>query len=121
MPDPAQSHYDLMLERPGEERLLTFALDAPPPGKPGDESALGYRRKDHRRIYLDYEGDVSGGRGSVRIWDRGRVQWLALDPSLVRFRLSGARLQGIFSVAPARPITAIVPDSSVTITREPAP
>ena len=26
---------------------------------------------DHRLAYLDYEGPISGGRGSVTRWDRG--------------------------------------------------
>jgi len=32
---------------------------------------------DHRRIYLDYEGEVSGGRGVVRRWDSGVYQVVA--------------------------------------------
>jgi len=41
---------------------------------------------DHRRIYLDYEGEVSGGRGVVRRWDFGVYQVVASG---------GERTQGI--------------------------
>jgi hypothetical protein len=32
---------------------------------------------DHRRFYLDYEGEVSGGRGVVRRWDAGVYEVVA--------------------------------------------
>ncbi|GIW83796.1 MAG: hypothetical protein KatS3mg106_309 [Gemmataceae bacterium] len=32
---------------------------------------------DHRRVYLDYEGEVSGGRGVVRRWDAGVYEVVA--------------------------------------------
>ena len=49
---------------------------------------------DHRRIYLDYEGEVSGGRGHVVRWDTGEFEWLADQPDLVTLRMHGIRLQG---------------------------
>jgi hypothetical protein len=53
---------------------------------------------DHRPFYLDYEGPVSGGRGTVRQWDAGEY---ALQPGnnlcvtlSGRRGLSQARLTG---------------------------
>lgn len=63
---PRGAHFDLMLEV--GDVLKTWALPQPP--EPGVEitcEALG----DHRVTYLDYEGPLSGGRGSVIRWDRG--------------------------------------------------
>lgn len=111
-----------MLERePGEERLVTFSFDREPPAAPGDAPVLGRRREDHRRAYLDYEGDVSGGRGSVRIWDRGEVEWVAPAPGGLAFRLAGTRLRGGFRVAPAGARRKLERDSKVLIARESAP
>ena len=53
-------HWDLMLE--GDGVLRTWRLDAPPePGK----TVRATSSFDHRLIYLDYEGPISGGRGCV--------------------------------------------------------
>ncbi len=59
-------HFDLMLERrAGDERLLTFRLDRRiEMGVPG--VARGELLGEHRAAYLEYEGEVSGGRGRVR-------------------------------------------------------
>jgi hypothetical protein len=48
----------------------------------------------HRAIYLDYEGEVSGGRGSVRRRDRGTCEVVAWGPGLVRLDLRGDQLVG---------------------------
>src|SRR5262249_5609576 len=54
-------HWDLMLERDGV--LRTWAIDAPVvSGRDLPARSLG----DHRLVYLDYEGEISGGRGRVR-------------------------------------------------------
>lgn len=85
-------HWDLMLESDGV--LQTWRLaDMPAPGKPIEATALG----DHRLLYLDYEGPVSGNRGTVRRWDAGTYHWdetgiLSLKGTRVRGR---ARLQPI--------------------------
>lgn len=88
-------HYDLMLE--DGEVLVTFQLDAPP-GPHGP--ARGRRSFDHRPVYLDYEGPISGDRGEVRIWDRGRMSDLEGDPRAPRYRAraAGERLRGVVEV-----------------------
>jgi len=59
-------HYDLMLERGGV--LCTWAFDALPQA---GEPIVAERLPDHRLAYLNYEGDVSAGRGRVRRVDSG--------------------------------------------------
>lgn len=82
-------HWDFMLERGGV--LKTWALDAPPaPGKEGAARAL----PDHRAAYLDYEGPVSGGRGTVARVDVGVYIPLEWTDDRVRIRLEGRQLVG---------------------------
>ena len=57
---PREDHWDLMLE--GESKLMTWALSEMP--KPG-ESIPAVALADHRKSYLDYQGQISGDRGSV--------------------------------------------------------
>ena len=63
---PHGVHFDLMLEVGNV--LKTWALpQVPQRGMELECEALG----DHRLAYLDYEGPISGDRGSVTRWDRG--------------------------------------------------
>lgn len=57
-------HFDLMLEVPGQEKLRTWQL-AKWPLDPG-ESCKAREIEPHRRAFLDYEGEISGGRGHVQ-------------------------------------------------------
>lgn len=56
---------------------------------------------DHRRIYLDYEGPVSGNRGTVRQWDAGTFDLLSDSADCLRVRLTGRRLRAIVELAAA--------------------
>lgn len=68
--DHPYPHLDLMLE--AADTLWTWRLEAPlPPGQP----IRAVRVFDHRLIYLDYEGPISGGRGSVQRVDEGSFVW----------------------------------------------
>ncbi|MEO1496511.1 MAG: hypothetical protein AAFV43_05115 [Planctomycetota bacterium] len=100
-------HWDLMLERPdmqAEHRLATWSLLALPTawvamlGREGAsqggsrrasraETVDATRLADHRAVYLDREGPIGGGRGSVERWARGSVAWLGEGVDLVELRL----------------------------------
>ena len=91
-------HWDFMLEVEPGGALRTWAVDAPPaPGLTLPARALA----DHRAAYLDYEGEVSGGRGRVRRVDRGAYEPVDWGPDLVRVRLSGGQLVGLVELRPA--------------------
>lgn len=86
---PRASHWDFMLEADGT--LRTWALAArPDTDSPIDAEALA----DHRLAYLQLEGPLSGGRGSVSRWDQGEYRAEEWKPEKVVVRLSGARLSG---------------------------
>ncbi|HYF15852.1 MAG TPA: hypothetical protein VD971_12355 [Phycisphaerales bacterium] len=86
-------HFDWMLERPGEpwRGLLTFRTRERPDG--GGATLHATRLGDHRRAYLEYEGEVSGGRGRVTRVAAGVVEALEERPDGVRVvvRFGGAR------------------------------
>jgi hypothetical protein len=71
--------------------LATWALPQAP-----DTAAemTAPRLPDHRLAYLDYEGPVSGGRGTVSRWDQGtyRTEHQTDDQWIVT--LQGQRLPG---------------------------
>jgi hypothetical protein len=83
-------HWDLMLE--AGAALQTWRLAAPPAiGVAIAATALA----DHRRDYLDYEGPVSGKRGTVRRWDAGDfIEDADSTPTFRRWTLAGMHIQG---------------------------
>lgn len=88
--DHPTRHWDFMLE--AGPTLRTWRLERPP--APG----LAVRAEasfDHRLIYLDFEGRLSGDRGSVTRWDAGTFAWKTEGAECVVVRLDGERLRGI--------------------------
>ena len=64
-------HWDLLLELDEEGLLATWRiLDDPGRGSQWRAEPL----PGHRREYLDYEGPVSGDRGTVTSWDTGEYE-----------------------------------------------
>lgn len=86
---PKPSHYDLMIQ--WGEILRTWTLaDWPEMGA----EVLAVPDADHRLAYLDYEGEVSQGRGHVQRKDEGTCELVAESPGKIHLRLSGRVLQG---------------------------
>lgn len=56
-----ESHFDLLFETTPGLSLATWRS----PAWPIDEPTEVLRIKDHRRIFLDFEGELDGGRGYV--------------------------------------------------------
>lgn len=109
LPDDADrpSHWDLMFERDESDRLWTWSLAELPRA---DGPVAAQRLPDHRRAYLDYEGPVSGNRGTVRRWDTGTCRCLRDDEGELLFQLNGQRLRGQLRlerlVSPDEPTTS---------------
>ncbi len=53
---------------------------------------------DHRLAYLEYEGTVSGGRGTVKRYDTGEYAIISDDSRSVKLQLQGQRLNGVIAV-----------------------
>ena len=87
--DHPSLHWDFMLET--GNRLRCWRLLAPPcNGKTIQATPLG----DHRFLYLDYEGPVSGKRGRVVRWDSGTYEWIVDKRDRLEVMLQGDHLQG---------------------------
>ena len=63
---------------------------------------------DHRAAYLDFEGEISESRGSIRRVDRGEYEVLLWNSDLVKVRLKGSQLLG--SVELRRAVSGDVED-----------
>jgi hypothetical protein len=82
-------HWDFMLE--DGDVLRTWAIDRPLiAGRDLPARALG----DHRKVYLDFEGQISRGRGKVRRLAAGTYCILIWSADHVRVALEGAQLAG---------------------------
>jgi hypothetical protein len=82
-------HWDLLLEQ--GEVLKAWELLQPL------ESVLEQEIRtlpDHRLHYLDYEGPISGDRGSVKRWDAGDYQLIDSSDNVSVYRLAGKRIVG---------------------------
>ena len=88
-----REHWDLLLEQ--DETLFTWQLGSCPASDqnfPIDAARIA----DHRKIYLDYEGPVSGARGHVTAVDRGKLTMISQDPQRIEFELEGESVAGRF-------------------------
>jgi hypothetical protein len=92
-------HWDLMLD--AGERLVTWQLLDDPrmlTASPAPGAVRARRIADHRRAYLDYEGPVSGGRGSVSRVDRGHYALVEQQADRWVLQLAGVLLNGRFQL-----------------------
>lgn len=93
--DHPSLHWDFLLEQ-GESCLTWRLLKSPDSLGEIPAEAIA----DHRLLYLDYEGPVSGNRGTVKRWDAGTFEWLSPIELLAsnfahcEVSLSGQRFSG---------------------------
>lgn len=88
--DHPRRHWDFMLE--AGPVLRTWRLLAPPETGRTVEAEPTF---DHRLVYLDYEGPISGGRGMVSRWDWGTFTWITAEANALTVDLTGHRLSGM--------------------------
>jgi hypothetical protein len=87
--DHPHIHWDLLLEEGNV--LRAFRLEGPPaPGRTFEAERIN----DHRLIYLEYEGPISGDRGEVRQWDAGQFEWSVDATERMVVSLVGRNFQG---------------------------
>jgi hypothetical protein len=82
-------HWDLMLE--WGQALRTWAVEIEP-GVAMEVKAEAL--PDHRLAYLDYEGPISGNRGTVTRWDAGQYQLENDREDELTVQVRGGRLCG---------------------------
>src|SRR3954468_23702635 len=82
-------HWDVMIE--DGDALRTWAVDAP---IVSDADLPARELPAHRRVYLEYEGAISGDRGTVRRWDQGTCEVRAWGEARVVLGLRGGQLVG---------------------------
>jgi hypothetical protein len=88
--DHPELHWDLMLEAGAV--LWTWRLSSPPRI---DQQIYALRTFDHRPLYLDYEGPISGDRGSVVRREKGTFSWDIQTDERLQVRLMGELLRGV--------------------------
>ena len=91
------THWDFLVETAESEKLTSWRLLGNPLTATGP--VLAQPIADHRRLYFDFEGELSDGRGSVRRLDRGEAEVIAEAQGIRIFRLTGVRLFGLYKIA----------------------
>ena len=101
--DARRLHYDFRLERNGA--LASWAVPKGVPLEPG-QRALAVHVEDHPLEYATFEGVIPKGQygaGPVEIWDKGTYELVEekKDGGLT-VRLHGERLEGVWTLVPAK-------------------
>lgn len=87
--DHPTPHFDLLFEV--GEVLWAWRLDRLPEV---GEAVAATRNFDHRHLYLEYEGPISGGRGRVSRVDRGEYRWIEQSEARLEAEVRGERMRG---------------------------
>jgi hypothetical protein len=86
---PRPSHWDLFLEEEGQLRTWAIAQEPMP-----NVELLAEQLSEHRLAYLEYEGPVSGNRGTVTRWDYGEYERIEATNDRLVLEMSGTRCAG---------------------------
>jgi len=101
--DARRLHYDFRLERDGA--LASWAVPKGVPLEPGQQH-LAVHVEDHPLEYATFEGEIPKGEygaGSVEIWDSGTYELVEEKKNGgLTVRLHGKRLEGTWSLVPAK-------------------
>lgn len=79
------SHIDWMIatDAAGQGPLMTFRLAARVDELQAGQVLNAERLPDHRSAYLEYQGEISGGRGRVKRVAQGRARVVAREDKLI--------------------------------------
>jgi hypothetical protein len=76
--------------------LITWQMEQSPLELGVGQAIPAKKIKDHRLVYLTYEGPVSGGRGAVTRQDEGTYELLEEGADGWRARFDGRGMRGIY-------------------------
>ena len=82
-------HWDFLVEAGSVLRAWRLLAEPQP-----DTDIVAEPNFDHRLLYLDYEGPLSGDRGSVARWDAGACEWVADEADRVEVEVRGSKFTG---------------------------
>lgn len=96
----SSAHFDLLFEEGNDLRAWRIPADlsddfAPIPGFLAHPAVEAEELPSHRRLYLRYEGEISGNRGFVRSWDKGEFRLIAETPDRLVIRLQSQNVKTI--------------------------
>ena len=91
----SESHWDLMLEQ--GDTLATWRVPVAPFEWAG-EIVRCRKSFDHRDIYLTYQGEITGGRGEVRIVASGQYQPIDVKEDYWQVSLNGEIVNGVLKL-----------------------
>ena len=99
--DATNLHWDLRLEIGGV--LKSWAIPKQPPRTKGIRR-LAIQVQDHLRSYADFEGEIKEGygKGTVKIWDKGKFKLIEKDKNKIEFELDGIKLKGKYVLINAK-------------------
>lgn len=91
--DHPVKHWDLLLQQ--GNRLLGWRGD---PQGHFLNGGLVVQTADHRMAFLDYEGPLTGDRGSVRRIDSGPLKWRRFGLDLMEAEIQGLKWRGVLKL-----------------------
>jgi len=92
----SEPHFDLMIETYAGSMLSTWRLQQ----WPIDQRAEATRLRDHRRLYLDYEGEIGGHRGFVHRVAEGNCEVAVGEENVWTVKLLSGTPPQTFSLRP---------------------
>jgi len=86
-------HWDFRLELDGV--LKSWAVPKEPPMEKGIKR-LAIEIEDHDLSYANFEGEIKEGygKGTVKIWDKGKFKVIKRTPDEIEFELKGKNMNG---------------------------
>ena len=88
-------HWDLLLQLPDRPLLATWRIRLDPAAWDGQFEAIpAIAMPDHRLIYLDFQGEIPGGRGHVTHTDGGLLKLLRMEENFISGYVRGRNLNG---------------------------
>ena len=88
-------HWDLLLQLPDRPLLATWQIRLEPGRWEHEFQPIpAFELPDHRLMYLDFQGEISGDRGHVAHIDGGTMEIVRGEENFIDCRLQGQLLHG---------------------------